>query len=208
MNTAAALQFVKDNYNDIRDIVNTEYLYEDSFIDEMQNNDIEYYGICCGASKGVIIPLDLADYVIKIPFNYNDYNDEFYAYNYCELEWANYNKAKEYGVEDFFAEIEPLIDIDGTVIYVQTRVKAGLWNSNNSYSYPDAKKKIEDTYGPDIYSNCPSTTIALLLDDYSEEKVLNFLIFIDDIDINDLTENNIGIFKGKVKLFDYSGFLE
>jgi hypothetical protein len=205
MNVAEALQYVNDNYTELENIINDEYLYEDSFLNDMEDNGIEFYAIYTGASKGVIIPFANSDYVIKIPFNYDDYSNEYYDYNYCDLEYENYKRAIEYGVADFFAEIKPLINIDGFTIYVQTRVAQGLWNSNKKYQFEEAKKKINDIYG-DVESDCPTCTIALLIDNYGELKVLDFLIFISEHDINDLTDNNIGLLNGDIKILDYSGF--
>ena len=206
MNIAEALQYVNENYEELEAIINDEYLYEGSFIEDIEYNNIEYYAIYTGASKGVIIPYELSDYVIKIPFNYDDYSDRNYDYNYCDLEYENYLKAIEYGVADFFAEIKPLINIDGFTIYAQARVVQGLWNSNKKYQFEDAKKKISDIYGGDVNSECPTCTIALLIDNYGELKVLDFLIFISEYEINDLTDNNIGLLNGNIKILDYSGF--
>ncbi len=208
MNIAEALQYVNDNYEKLENIINDEYLYEESFIEDIEDNGMEYYAINTGASKGVIIPFEDSDYVIKIPFNYDDYSNEYYDYNYCDLEYENYKRAIEYGVADFFAEIKPLINIDGFTIYAQTRVAQGLWNSNKKYQFEEAKKKVNDIYGGDVESNCPTCTIALLIDNYGESKVLDFLIFIEEYEINDLTDNNIGISRenGYIKIMDYSGF--
>lgn len=206
MNIAEAFQYVNDNYEELENIINDEYLYEGSFIEDIEDNGMEYYAIYTGASKGVIIPFDKSDYVIKIPFNYDDYSDEYYGYNYCDLEYENYKKAIECGVADFFAEIKPLININGYTIYAQARVVQGLWNSNKKYQFEEAKKKISDIYGGNVESECPTCTIALLIDNYGELKVLDFLIFISEYDINDLTDNNIGILDGNIKILDYSGF--
>lgn len=206
MNTAEALDYINKNYDDLRCIVSNDCLYEYTFIEEMRENEIPCFAIYTGASKGVIIPYENSDYVIKIPFNYDDYDDVDYDYNYCDIEYQNYIEAVKYGVEDFFAEIKPLTTIEGITIYIQTRVLNGLWNSNKKYKYNEAKTKIEDIYGENVYSDCPTCTIALLIDNYGESKVLDFLIFIEEYEINDLTDNNIGILDGNIKILDYSGF--
>lgn len=203
MNIQNALEFVEENYDVFRTLVNDFELCEESFRSIVEY-DMKYDWIDSGASKGVICPHHKEDYVIKIPFNYDDCSEESIETNYCELEYHNYLKAKELGLEEFFAEIEPLINIDGITIYIQEKLTSGFYSS---YDDALASNIVSNTYGP-VKSECPVRFIPILINNYGAEKTMNFLIFIEENDINDLREANMGSTKKhKIKLLDYSGFV-
>jgi hypothetical protein len=185
-----------------------------------------------GASKLVLFFDELEDYVIKIPLqgsieaeeslvyevedssNYIDLEDLNYLpydRDYCFEEALNYKKAKQNGVEKYFAKTEFLTTIDGVDIYYSEKVE-GLSPYSNFY-----KSKVEDS---EYYKTAEELTengardawenkwiaVALLTSTVKEiKKLINFL---NKENIEDLAgySNILVDGDGKIKIIDYSSF--
>jgi hypothetical protein len=183
----------------------------------LQNTDIDY-----GVSKYVIFFDD--DTVIKIPFNgqwyyncdYEDENDEEYCFSefrckdYCAVEEEIYNRAYDEGLEMFFAATEfigngkcgkPFYKSE-RVLCLQSREGYDFANSHN----PSQKSKDKANERAD-YTPLPFGWLARAYEYYGEALVERFIKFIDENNITDLHDGNLGFRKdGAPVLLDYSGF--
>lgn len=155
-----------------------------------------------GATKMCIIPDD--DKVIKIPFVGSGWHN--FQYNYCEKEASIYKKAKEKGVEEFFAatmEAELIECQDGASImaYFQERVDTHRIRilSNDEW---DQASNISDS-SP---TGMPSSWLLDAFEYYGQERLLEFFSFVRDAKINDIHIDNVGYIGNRPVLLDYSGF--
>ena len=165
-----------------------------------------------GATKGVLIFPDL-DFVIKIPFTYNSDDDELCGaddsgpgWNYCEVEEIKCQKAKIFGVEGCFAETILVGEICNYPIYAQE--KATVFTQGGS---PSPKKsdeeydRIEDMC--DGMAECFNRVwLSDAFDYFGEKTFYELLSFIDEYDISDLHDANIGYIGMRPVLVDYSSF--
>lgn len=172
-------------------------LFEDSSLDTIleefeERNDLRAY-LSSGATKTCLV---LSNYVLKKSFDgYVEYGDcEIYDYSelddiiyMSEIEKRVYEKAKEWGVEKYFAEV---INV-GKNVYMQERVHTCL---------PLRR-------GEDSTKNVPSHFVAMALDcGDSMEELKRLDAFLEEFDINDLHNGNLGMLNGRPVIFDYSGY--
>ena len=176
-----------------------------------------------GATKLVLAPHN-KDYVIKIPFKYEYVNDDEpycgaykiglneqelnFGWDYCGLEEALYQKAKERGIEKLFAETKCIGEYLGHPIYIQE--KCTIFNYSKDYSnYSLAKRKRSEKLCNDNDFPCfHSCWLSDVLDYYeTEHEFIELNKFIKDFDIRDLHSGNVGYkADGCPVLVDYSDF--
>ena len=140
-----------------------------------------------------------------------DLNGEENALNewdYCALETAIYRRAKEEGIEQYFAEEEYLGTIDNTPIYAQARC---VPMSSVSYDYNSAEYKRKRTSANETCKNLGincfnAIWIADFVDFYGEDELARLSEFLDRYEIGDLRDCNIGYLDDAPILFDYSGY--
>lgn len=165
-----------------------------------------------GATKGVLIFPDL-DFVIKIPFTYTEDDEEFCGaddsgagWNYCEVEEIKYQKAGTFGIKDCFAETILIGRISNYPIYAQE--KAVIFTKEGSPSPKKSEEeyeRIEDMC--DGMGECFNRVWLSDAFDYFGEKIFyGLLSFIDDYNISDLHDGNIGYIGMRPVLVDYSSF--
>lgn len=178
--------------------------------------------VAYGMSKYVIFFDD--DSVIKIPFNgewfYNCdceeeggeeyYFDEFYCKDYCAVEEEIYNRAYNEGLEMFFAATEFIgTGKCGKPFYKSERVLC--LDSDEGY---DFAKRHNPSQGSKDKANkhacqtpLPFGWLARAYEYYEEALVDRLIEFIDENNIDDLHDGNLGFRKdGAPVLLDYSGF--
>ena len=135
----------------------------------------------------------------------NDYDD----WNYCNLECAIYEEAVKQGLGAYFAEEGFLGELScGHPVYYQQRC---VPMSEMHYKYSgqeyESKSIRSRTVCDKIKMYCFNPIwINDFIDIYGEEELARLNTFIEEMDIGDLRECNIGYLDGAPILFDYSGF--
>lgn len=169
-----------------------------------------------GASKLVIIPED-KDYVIKIPFNGNYYEDDGYfnfSYNYCETEIELYERIFEENpiFSQFFLPLTRVEEYREWDVYVQPKCQA--YNNTNekirskSYSKDSLNKVRSEVI---LYnSSFPKDWLAAVTEILGDVNLVkNFINMLEEYDITqDLHMGNIGYYNGKPIILDYAGFYD
>lgn len=169
-----------------------------------------------GASKLVIIPED-KDYVIKIPFNGNYYEDDGYfnfSYNYCETEIELYERIFEENpiFSQLFLPLTRVEEYREWDVYVQPKCQA--YNNTNekirSKSY--SKDSLNKVRSEDMLykSSLPKDWLAAVTEILGDVNLVkNFIIMLEEYDITqDLHNGNIGYYNGKPVILDYAGFYD
>lgn len=136
-------------------------------------------------------------------FNRRDMGNYNYSPDYCDVEARVYQRAKEWGVEEFFAETVELFD----GIYVQERYKSSVGHDGLSeYGLTeDDVREIREAYG--LSSRLSYRAIAHWFSTCSSQKLERFSEFLEYYDINDLHSGNVAWMRdGSLRLIDYSGF--
>lgn len=165
-----------------------------------------------GATKGVLIFPNL-DFVIKIPFTYTEDDEEFCGaddsgegWNYCEVEEIKYQRAETFGVNNCFAKTVLVGNIKGYPIYAQEKAKVfGKEGSPSPRKSEEEYEKIEDMC--EGVGECFNKIWLRDAFDYFGEKIFyNFLDFIENFNIRDLHDGNLGYIGMRPVLVDYSSF--
>lgn len=177
----------------------------DYLSDKFKEKYLLSFKAASGATKGVFIFQDLG-FVIKIPFTMLDCDEELYE-DYCENEVTHYEQAVEYNIENLFLKTELINNYNKYSLYIQEiaePLSSIKYLTDKSSHSEEQYHQIVEKYGGDI---CPSWE-ADILAIYGEDYYFRFQNFINEADINDLRDANIG-YKGKNPvLFDYAGFYE
>lgn len=159
-----------------------------------------------GVSKAVFI-LPEHKYVIKIPF-------EGLAHDYCSLEAFFYQQAKSYGMARHFAPCERMPvyrydnldnDIDLSLnhiiecpVYLMEYCTVNSYQNENMVSHSNLDRVYSERDQCDI--------IRIFSNSYDDEEIIELLEFLEEQDMNDFHNGNIGIKDGLPILIDYSGY--
>ena len=208
-------------------------LTEDTFENFMNDHDsgiIEDYAH--GSSKLVLF-LNDANFVVKIPFTgymidreYSDYCDNYYDFegaeeddsgeywDYCWTEAVMYQRAVAAGVEKYLLETKKIGEINGYPIYVQEKCVSFC---NSSVKTPanreiiKSKNNLEDN---NIYAEVLSSVFCfycyldIINGEDTYESFGKFNNFAEEY-LSDIHNGNIGFnICGKPVILDYSGFHE
>ena len=202
--------------------------YKSSCLEDWREENMELledYGVTItrGETKICIIPDD-TDYVIKVGLLLELKGGYRKGDDYCAIEYNNYKKACELGIEKYFASMCYLGVVNDISFYLQEKVRIDEdRTSDNFYSYSqrtyyndvEVPDEDEDPNGYDEYwDNIYSTgdelddeerIYAMIDDDRDAIKVSHFCM---DNEINDLHGGNWGYVDnwGQAVLIDYSGF--
>lgn len=180
-----------------------------------------------GVSKIVISYSNLPYYVIKIPFKgyYDNYSDgtKYFTeasyekpykninnWDYCETEARCYDHAeKYYHLEDMFAKTEYLGKVEDTPIYISEKITTLMFDArvrNSSRRTEKIAKSLREKYEID-YGFCEGDGLLAFINCYGEKRTEDLVAFLEDYDINDLHDGNIGYdIYGNVKIIDYSNW--
>lgn len=204
------------------------------YYDEDMYEDEEWYdevGMECeaddwdhGASKMVLYYNALKDWVVKIPFAGDYYEEEDRYNNFCEanrylpIAEDDYCAAEAYltkqataaGVDFMFACTYYLMTIDGVRVYVAERVRPQSWKiewqnpDSSAASAADIRSCCQDEF---YESHMSETDLALFVDAYGEDAALDLISFISEWRINDIHSGNTMMDNNNhIRIVDYSGF--
>ncbi len=171
-----------------------------------------------GCTKVVFIPRELPDWVIKVGFRCrrtNEMNaDNEFIQDFSDTEYYNYCKAKDAGVERYFAETEDICWVEGKTFYLQRRAVCSEDKvSSKFYQYASNGFEVGDyateedydeeirEYIDDGMEDCEKAS-AILGED---ESLIDFLL---ENQINDLHEGNFGYIgdEDHYVIVDFSGY--
>lgn len=131
-------------------------------------------------------------------------------WDYCDLETAIYQKAKDMEIEFCLAETRFLGRINGHPVY--TQVKADVYSSNwSTYScrHSDEQKKAMRDYCHTHKKFCfNSNWLIDLRNAYGDKVFLTFMDFIEKTGVSDLHDGNVGYIGDCPVLIDYSDYNE
>ncbi len=168
-----------------------------------------------GASKGVLIFKDFG-FVIKIPFMYDDCGDELEGaflslepWNYCQQEVEKFNEIKGSKIEKMFVKTEFLTEVNGYPVYIQDYAESChnnyIKHGGSSHTDKDENKIISLTE-ENNYKFIDVEWEADVFNRYGEEFYKLFKEEIDNYEIDDLREDNLGYVNECPVIIDYAGF--
>lgn len=203
------------------------YFYTDTIEDQLidcgyKSDD---FNISYGISKAVIIFKDLS-FVIKIPFHgkwydawdseYEEYYSDFDRFecanstngdDYCEAEVNAIDLMIHFGFEEIVAYEICLGEFNGTVFYIQEKVKDS--HTSNHYKPSEDSLTRAREIGID-YEYCDADWRACVIELYGETywtSFVNWAINGHNYILNDMHSGNYGYdYEGKPVLFDVSGY--
>lgn len=201
-----------------------EELTESTVVNKVINRlprDLEFT-FFTGLTKVVFVFPGL-DYVIKIPYfgatreTYQDYRyvNEFVAFegawdsgngdDYCKAEMMIYQDALLSGVEQLFAPNELMCHLNGTPVYMQPLCEV---YENCPHEALDlyTQRMIETTCEEKDFGCFNPEWLVDVLNYYGEDVLIAFLDFLEDNNITDLHDGNLGYHNGAPVLIDYGGF--
>lgn len=181
-----------------------------------------------GETKGCIADFNRREWVIKVPFDYSTNpirrkNEDGTPINYCALEAEKYAKACAEGIDDCFAAIYEVGEIEGVKFYLQEFANTDK-SLIDEFLYDYASQQVEMYFcrdeeedDEDSEDRFRSETWEFVNDMDDEERVSavfsnhrnlrKICDFICEEDINDLHSGNWGITNdGREVIIDYSGF--
>lgn len=170
----------------------------------MNDNDI---GVFAGMTKVCIVPT-YGEWVLKVDIQ-RETNDEYARRNktthYCEYELENFEKAKKEGIDDYFAEIYDLDEIEGVKFYLMQKVEPDENECSDYFSaYYDKYYDNDDGYYEDLSDE---ERIEALFENDDENMILKLKEFVTRNEINDLHGGNFGRRNdGRFVIIDYSGY--
>lgn len=197
----------------INDIIKEAYaagllsvVRHDSHIRKLENDTTRAFA---GVTKIVLVSKLLSDWIIKIPFLYEDGYTK--KRDYCRLEAHNYERAVLNGLEDYFAGEFFFKYFCGIPIYIQERVDCdpervsstleseGNWDSHCYWRTTNGNTYFDSSAANDMDDEDRLVSI------YGENWDL--IRFLNDNSINDLHCGNFGITKdNRLIIIDYSGY--
>ena len=198
--------------------------YEGDLLDvpaELINTHTQF---ACGISKLVIFLNDSE--VVKVPFDggfldreFLDCEDEdedekdFYYFvipDYCEREAYFYDEAIDAGIEEFFAKTELVGYAEcGRPLYKSERVFEYMSEETLDIRRKEPSQKAKNSANNSDCYALPFEWLARAYDYYGEKKVERFIDFLNEFDIRDLHDGNIGFRKnGAPVLLAYSDYRE
>lgn len=206
----------------------TSVSYDENILERMHVPEhLKYYYTGIGATK-LVFYWDEYDEVIKIPFcgyedpNYDDdcfifesANNSINDWDYCRKEFEVYNLISDEHIKQFFAKTRLLgYGNNGYPIYAQEKIeKIGDYDYLEDEGVYDDKtvkvaQDISSRHNENCRSDLPWVTIADIIVSFGQRTADSFMEFLEDMEINDLTETNFGFKDDHIVLTDYSGCWE
>lgn len=205
-----------------------------SFDEYIRKNYPDFkYEVCSGATKVVIVPKN-EDWVLKIPFagyedwegqpcweneetgewEYDDDYDAFFSFegvadgDYCQKEVEIYQNAIIESVDDFFAEIEFIGNVNAFPVYLQKKVTT-FWTNNDRTRHSDEERNsLKSSYSCGELEKLPEDWCIDFINAFGEERFKEFIQFTIEYHVNDLHGNNVAYRNGKPCIADFSGYWE
>lgn len=156
-----------------------------------------------GASR-MVISHESWDFVIKID------HFEFENKSGCAREVEAYQKAKDYGIEEFLLPIAKWIDIGlpNGCLYVQQKADC-TWRDKSDELSRNIKRMCRDSeeVSDKFYlPKTPNQFISYIIKYFGEDFVRKVLKWCAECKVNDLHGSNCGFVGEAPKLLDYAGF--
>lgn len=186
----------------------------------------EGYDECyTGATKIVLNPGPLDDFVVKIPFThslyegYDDDTEEPYEkteefsmapfggkWDYCRTEVNVYEMAIEDKVEQYFLPIYYIGDVKGHPIYIQEKIiVSDEYCSSSTFEDRAEVKKSCDEKLLDMFNTEWVTDFVMT---YGIDAFADLDKFFGKIGLTDLHSGNVGYYHGVPVVVDYAGYYE
>lgn len=168
-----------------------------------------YFDFQFGASKAAFVPRTTEEfpYVVKIPYNWDTEEADWFQINYCQEEADLAAAIEEAGLDETFLITEYYGKYNNWPIYLQEKAspeekmgdassdeRKGLWGflMRNGFS----QREIDVSWN----------LLAQLDILYGEEYLLTFCKFVRDHRLNDISAGNYSYIAGVPKVFDYAGY--
>lgn len=179
-----------------------------------------------GETKGCIVDFNRQEWVIKVPFDRStnprlNRNEDGTSINYCALEAEKYARACAEGIEECFAAIYEVGEINGVKFYLQEFANVDEDSTTDSF-YEYASEQVEKYFNRDEEDEGSERHFIDEIWDFindmdDEERILavfnghknirKIRNFINDEEINDLHSGNWGFTNdGREVIIDYSGY--
>lgn len=215
-----------NNGNIVKALLQAGYLSYDFAIAKKEG--LLFCGYATGASRLVLFPTN-KDYVIKIPYRgffcqrnndvkespftaaYASVDPDLVGWDYCEAEEMLFRLAENNGVGEYFAETIQIGEVRGYPIYAQPRAKlnssSNICEREDYSSIEQISSQITEEYS-DILGEefLPEYWMKEFIAAFSDDELEGLLNFIEQADISDLHEENVGFINGKPIIFDYVGY--
>lgn len=210
------------NKEELQEIMNAleygwfEDLHECSFYEQIvvpfKKKYTKSFTYDTGATKGVLI-FEKLNFVIKIPFTCSGDEESFCGaddsgegWNYCEVEEIKYQRAETIGIEGCFAKTILIGNIGWCPIYAQELAR--IYTKGGSPSPKKTEKEYEkiETICDEIGECFNRIWLSDVFDYFGEKTFYNLLNFIDDYNISDLHDGNLGYIGMRPVLVDYSSY--
>ena len=198
---------------------------------ELSLTDSELYECAIGASKFVLFPEELDDWIIKIPIKgFLEYENQrnvftkssealpnetrYNSWDYCETEEKIYNAAKALGIEHMFAETRYIGTKDKYPIYISEKMyDIGDFKDNYKVKLlPEVEDLLCKMYGyipDDEWEFIPSDVFQEMYKAYGKQNVIKFVTFLAAEGIRDFHTFNFGwSLAGEPVIIDYAGFFD
>lgn len=172
-----------------------EYLEEEAYYDDNDNWVVEVEG---GPNDYMFSGVQVEGFI---------HNNEW---DYCETEFLRYQVAQKNAIEDCFAQIWFLGVVQAWPIYAQ--IKACMFRSESSRSarsqknYSNAERETAKTIQNTAKFYVEEEWLIDFLNYWGQEKLLDFIKFCQDWEIDDLHPGNLGYVCGVPCVVDYSSF--
>lgn len=181
---------------------------------EMHREYLSHIGCvaCCGVTRVVIIS-DQLDWVIKVNFISDNTTPD-----YNELERDHFQSAINAGLDQYFAAMYYVENIDGIEVYAQEKVRADedsvsssffeytLENYYNKVNYEQegvTEDEVNDAAWEESIGLENEDRIYAMITDGMAREVVDFIF---ENDINDLHSGNWGYRGDEPVLIDYAGY--
>lgn len=133
--------------------------------------------------------------------------DEVSNNDYCAIESYLWSKACEKHVDDFFAETFFVCDFLNCPIYASEYLPHNYFDENDMDQASKKSMEIVSTKNKNNCSEMSNEMLAVFIDQYGERRVDDLISFINQYDIFDLHEENVGFDSyNNIKILDYSSF--
>jgi len=165
----------------------------------LSNNYTGYHG----ATRFVLVPDDKEkDFVIKIPYNDNQYAPG-HDWDYCATEEDRYYIAEEKGMSKYFAKIEFVGYVNNYPIYVQEKCIMNI-----DYVSSVNADEIHETRSLSPYRGIDPEWLTAFRLTYGKEAFFRFINFIQDLEWDDDLYYNVGFLNDLPVVVDYASYCE
>lgn len=164
----------------------------------------------------LVILLDEADFVIKVPFYGYTNGNKFIPYhnrlnswneywNYCDEERVIWAKAVFCKLENYFAKLDTLCHWGDIPIYIQPKCTPLINMIPYSFEISERSMYMAQGFAYD-FPLVPKIWMAVFIDKYGVGEMEKLLDFVQQEGLTDLTNDNIGFRNGECIIFDYAEY--